>query len=98
MKLRSTLVFVLLVVSTVGLALPLVAASADCEEDGGLDCCVLDCTVCACCSQAPQTLLSELGRGASGEMYSRLGPEEIGKPRSPFSRDVLHVPLAAPVS
>ena len=98
MKVRPTLVLVVLVATTIGLALPLLAASTDCEQDGGVDCCGLDCALCACCSYTSQKVLSPLGRGACGEMDGRLGPEESAKPRAPLPRDVFHVPRSALVS
>ncbi len=98
MKVPPALVLVVVATTVAGLALPLLAVPTDCEEDGGVDSCGLDCALCVCCSHTPQPVLSELGRGASGELAGRLGPEESAQPHGPLPRDILHVPRSAPAS
>lgn len=93
---RPATVLALLVVTTIGLVVPVLAATVGCEEGGGVDCCGLDCALCICCSHTPQTVLSELGPGNGNAMDGRLGPEESAKPRAPLPQDVLHVPRCAP--
>jgi hypothetical protein len=90
-------VLALLVVTTIGLVVPVLSSTIGCEEDGGVDCCDLDCALCVCCSHTPQTVLRELDPGSGNAMDGRLLSEGSEKPRAPLPRDVLHVPRCAPV-
>lgn len=85
----------LVVVLTIGLASPLLATSVACPEDGGTDCCGLECATCLCCSHVPQTALSEPDRH-TGDPDGGLRPDEAATPREPLPRDVLHVPKTLP--
>lgn len=98
MNVRLALVLVVVATTVAVLALPLLAAPNDCEEDRGGDCCDLDCALCVCCSHTPQKVLSELGGGADREIAGWLGPEESARPRGPLPREILHVPRSAPAS
>lgn len=84
-----------LVIAAIGFAGPLLASSIACEEDGGSDCCGMDCALCLCCSHSPRTALSEVDRGSGRGPVGKLGPEECPVPREPLPQDVLHVPKIA---
>lgn len=87
----------LLIVATVGLASPLLAASAGCDENAVLDCCGLDGSTCLCCWRGPQISLSEPRHSSGGGPDGRLRPDERAVPRDPLPRDILHVPRFAPL-
>jgi hypothetical protein len=94
---RPLVAVLLLLVAALGLAAPLVVSADVCEEEGGGDCCGLECAFCVCCAHRPQHAAgTALGRSA-GDPGGSLLPEELPAPREPLPRDVLHVPRAAPV-
>lgn len=87
----------ILVVATIVLAAPLVATSVACAEDGGTDCCGLDCATCLCCSHCSQITLNQPSRRSADEIDGRLQPQGRPTTREPLPRDILHVPRPAPV-
>lgn len=97
-KTPPTIALVLVVSAALGLVSPVLATSVACTEDGGTDCCGLDCALCLCCSHTPPTALTVLDRRAGAELDGSLRPEELATPREPLPRDVLHVPRSTPVS
>lgn len=85
----------LLLVASIGLAGPLLAASVGCEEDADWDCCGLEGATCPCCWRGPQIHSSEPIDSFVGEPGARLGPDERVEPREALPRDILHVPRSA---
>lgn len=75
---------------------PAASVAADCEEEGGGECCGLEGAVCLCCSPAPRTTLPPAGgRPAIGPAGS-VGTEAAAAAPEPLPRDILHVPKPAP--
>ncbi|MEM9290525.1 MAG: hypothetical protein AAGD01_02480 [Acidobacteriota bacterium] len=94
---KTLVLFAMVVFAAATLAAPLVASMVGCADVSEVNCCDNGCFLCLCCSHAPSKMVADWGKTASNEPLHRLQRNEDRMPRDPMAREILHVPISAPL-